>query len=308
MARSHPPTLLTLVRRSLGEECLVRPGQGVLVAVSGGGDSAALLHALAGLRTKLDLRLFAHGVDHGLRAEAASELLIARRLAERCEVPFSQSRVRVRSGGNLQARARTARYESLRRTAQRLGADFIATGHHANDRAETVLMRLLRGAGPRGLRVLPARCGDLLRPLIRARKADVLAHLRRHSIAYVDDPSNQDRRFLRVRVRHELLPLLQELSPRMVEHLCALADQIEPSPVPEVLDASGRAVPLGRDQAEQIRRAQRLGRRAVRVRLSDDREVTVDPRTGRIALAPAPRAPQSSSRRRLGAANPRRRG
>jgi tRNA(Ile)-lysidine synthase len=103
----------------------------------------------------------------------------------------------------------------------------IATGHHADDRAETVILRLLRGAGPRGLAVLPPRAGDLVRPLIRARRGDIDAHLARHGIAHALDPSNANSRFLRVRVRRELLPLLADLSPGIVTHLCALADQLD---------------------------------------------------------------------------------
>jgi tRNA(Ile)-lysidine synthase len=142
-------------------------------------------------------------------------------------VAMTRSQVKVTEGGNLQARARDARLAALRSAAQRVGAVVIATGHHADDRAETVLLRLLRGAGPRGLAVLPARAGDLVRPLILARKKDVLAHLERHELPHAEDPSNHCRRFLRVRVRRELLPLLEELSPGIALHLSALADQLE---------------------------------------------------------------------------------
>jgi tRNA(Ile)-lysidine synthase len=106
-----------------------------------------------------------------------------------------------------------------------VGADRIATGHHADDRAETLLIRLLRGTGPVGLAVLPPRDGDRIRPFYRARRADVDAHVSRHHIPHAIDPSNRDPRFLRARVRHELLPVLERLSPRVVEHLCSLADR-----------------------------------------------------------------------------------
>jgi tRNA(Ile)-lysidine synthase len=226
LSRSHPPTLLTLASRTVQEAGLWKRGELVLAAVSGGGDSMALLHVLALLRKKLGHEVIAHGVDHGLRAEAASELDLAERLAESLGVPMSRSRVRVKAGGNLQARAREARLTALRREARRSGASVIATGHHADDRAETVLLRILRGAGPRGLAAMPPRAGDLVRPLLCARKADILAHLQRHELSYASDPSNDDPRFLRVRVRHELLPLLTRLSPGIVGHLTALADQL----------------------------------------------------------------------------------
>src|SRR5262249_1473410 len=145
--------------------------------------------------------------DHGLRAEAASELDVARALAESLGVPFAVSRVTVSPGGNLQARARAARYEALGRAAASMGAKVIATGHTAADRAETLLLRLLRGGAPGGLAVLPPRAPapvpgspDVVRPLLRARRRDVLAHLERHDVPFARDPSNLDPRFARARV------------------------------------------------------------------------------------------------------------
>jgi tRNA(Ile)-lysidine synthase len=225
MSRSHPPSLITLARRALREAHLVPRGARVLVAVSGGPDSMALLHVLGLLRSSLGFGLFAHGVDHGLRPAAAGELDLAEDFAHRLAVPFARSSVLVAPGGNLQARARALRWEALRGAASRVGADRIATGHHADDRAETVLMRMLRGTGPAGLAALPPLDGDRIRPLYRARRADIDAHVARHSLPHALDPSNRDPRFLRTRVRAEVLPVLQRLSPRIVEHLCALADR-----------------------------------------------------------------------------------
>jgi tRNA(Ile)-lysidine synthase len=196
----------------------------VLVAVSGGPDSMALLHVMARLRERGGFGLHAHGVDHGLRAEAAAELDLAEALSHTLEVPFSRERVKVEAGSNLQARARAARWGSLRTAARRAGAARIATGHHADDRAETLLMRILRGTGMRGLAVLPPLDGDRIRPMVRARRSDIDAHVARHRIPHALDPSNVDPRFLRARVRQEIVPALVRLSPKAVEHLCALAD------------------------------------------------------------------------------------
>ena len=120
------------------------------------------------------------------------------------DVPFARTRVAVARGGNLQARARAARWDALRVAASRSGADRIATGHHADDRAETLIMRLLRGTTARGLAVLPPvdrRDGVRVRPLYRARRLDVEAHVARHRLPCARDPSNEDPRFLRTRVR-----------------------------------------------------------------------------------------------------------
>jgi tRNA(Ile)-lysidine synthase len=224
-------------------------------------------------------------VDHGLRAEAAAELELARGVAEPLGVPFGVTRVTVNAGGNLQARARAARYEALGRAAIAAGARVIATGHTADDRAETLLIRILRGAGPRGLAVLPARAAHpgapltLIRPLLHARRSDVVAHLTRHALPSAQDPGNVDPRFLRARVRKEVLPLLEELSPGVVEHLSALADMLATVPDEAVLGGLGRA------QRFEVERARRLGRRSVRLRLPGGREVEVTFPGGRVVLA-----------------------
>lgn len=220
------PSLLTIVRRSLESECRLPPGATVLVAVSGGPDSMALLSCLARLGPKMGVALRAHGVDHGLRPEAAAELDLAERFAGKLGVPFGRTRVDVTRGSNLQARAREARWTALRAAAKPHSA-VVATAHHAEDRAETVLMRVLRGAGARGLAVLGPIGPDLVRPLVRAQRSDVMAHLSRHHVPFATDPSNADPRYLRTRVRTEVMPLLRALDPAIVSHLSAIADDLE---------------------------------------------------------------------------------
>lgn len=284
MSRSHPPTALTLARRALVDEARLARSSRLIVAVSGGIDSMVLLHVLSRLRAKLGFELFAEGVDHGLRAAASQELDRAEQFARELGVPFARTRVSLASGGNLQARARNARYEALRARAAELEATLIATAHHADDRAETVLLRLLRGTSPAGLGVLPVRSADLVRPLIRARRADIEAHARRHSVPFCEDPSNRDPRFLRVRVRHELLPLLTELAPGIVASLTALADELsEPAPQtpPEV---QGAALRLGRAQRRELARMLEAKAPSARLRLPGGRELRVDPATRRIRV------------------------
>lgn len=296
MPRSHPPTLLTLVSRTLREECAIGPGAKVLLAVSGGGDSMALLHTLALLRQKLKFELITCGVDHGLRAEAHQELDLAASFASSLGIPFTRVNLSVARGSNLQARARDARYGALRRVAAESGAAFLATAHHAEDRAETVLERLLRGAGPRGLSVLPPRDGSLIRPMIRAGKSAVLAHLARHRVPFSTDPSNLDPRFLRVRIRHELLPLLAELSPGIVLHLNSLADQLSSGDVPEVHDARGGAIALGRAQIDQLQRARKLGRKTLTLRVAGGLEVRLEAASGRLESVGARLTPRKNKK------------
>ena len=167
MPRSHPPTLITLTRAAIRAHELASSGSRLLVAVSGGPDSIALLDVLARLRSRGGFGLFAHGIDHGLRPESGADLDVAEAFAHSLGVPFGRTSVLVEQGGNLEARAREARWQALHVAAGRVGADRIATGHHANDRAETVLLRILRGTGVRGLGVLPPRDGVRIRPSYR---------------------------------------------------------------------------------------------------------------------------------------------
>jgi tRNA(Ile)-lysidine synthase len=118
----------------------------------------------------------------------------------------------------------------------------------------------------------------LVRPLLRARRADVLAHLARHEVPFSTDPSNTDARFARARVRRELLPLLEDLAPGVVEHLAALADMLGALPGDAALDGLGRA------QRFEVERARRLGRRSVRLRLPGGREVEATFPEGRVVL------------------------
>lgn len=236
-ARSHPPSLLRHAERSLARLPLERGRTVILCACSGGPDSTALVHALARHRKRFGFSVVAHGVDHGLRADAAAELECAKQVCAQLEIPFGTTRLRLAKGSGIMARARDARYAALRSAAKNAQAAFIATGHTADDRAETLLIRLLQGAGPRGLSVLPeATAGErtalaapeltLIRPLVSVRRAEVMAHLARHKLPSMHDPSNVDPQFLRVRVRREVLPLLESLSPAIVEHLCRLAEAL----------------------------------------------------------------------------------
>jgi tRNA(Ile)-lysidine synthase len=294
MARSHPPTLLRIAERTLTEECGIQRGERFLVAVSGGGDSSALVHVLSLLASKLGFTVAAHGVDHGLRAEAAAELDLAAALCGRLSVHFGRTRVEVGPGGNLQARARAARQEALVAAAARESATRIATAHHADDRAETVVIRLLGGALPSGLAVLPPADGRLVRPIVRARKSDVLRHLERHRIPHAEDPSNQNRKFLRVRVRFEVMPLLETLSPGIVGHLTALADELISDTLPIVTDEKGLPIALRNAHVRAVRRAFRLGE-ATRLLISGGREIVVDGkrRQLRVDRAYGPKNPRS---------------
>jgi tRNA(Ile)-lysidine synthase len=194
---------------------MLRGGEGVLVAVSGGPDSVALLDVLCSLRASLALALSAAHVHHGLRPEADAEAHAVERLCARLGVPCRIERVTVRRAppwDGLEAESRRARHAALTRAAHAVGAARIATGHTADDQAETVLMRLLQGAGPRGLGGIAPVRGSLISPLIETRRAEIVAHLDARGLTAAEDASNRDPRFLRSRIRHDLLPFMAELT------------------------------------------------------------------------------------------------
>ena len=197
-----------LVRATLRRHAMLAGGDRVLIGVSGGADSVALLLALVELAPPLALDLHVLHVDHHLRADSARDAAFVEALATGLGVPIAVARVRVASGGSLEAAARAARHGALDAEAARLGARRIALGHTADDQAETVLMRLLEGAGVRGLAAIPPVRGRIVRPLIETRRRDIEFALRSTGVEWIEDPTNRDPKFLRNRIRHEVLPLL----------------------------------------------------------------------------------------------------
>lgn len=217
------------VRRAVATACdrrgVLRPGERVLVACSGGPDSTALLDALARLGPPRAWQLRVAHVDHGLRPGSAKEAELVGGLCARLGLPFTPLRVEVGPGPSLQDRARQARHRVLGELAGDLGAGAIALGHTADDQAETVLMRLLTSATPNSLRGMAEREGRLARPLLRVWREATLAYCAALGLEPLDDPSNHDRRFLRSRVRHDLLPALEEVFPGARRRLTVLADR-----------------------------------------------------------------------------------
>ena len=212
------------LERTVRRHAMLAGGEIVLVAVSGGADSVALLHLLLALAPKWRLRLHVLHVDHQLRAESAADAGFVQALCARLGVPAEVATVAVDRRGSLEADARAARYAALEACADRVGAERIAVGHTADDQAETVLMRLVQGAGVRGVAGIPPVRGRIIRPLIEIRRSALETELSRAGLAWVDDATNRDPKFLRNRIRHELLPLLADsYNPDVAVSLARLA-------------------------------------------------------------------------------------
>jgi tRNA(Ile)-lysidine synthase len=177
----------------------------VLAAVSGGADSLCLVAAMA----RVGARVEAACIDHGLRPESAEEVRRTEAVCRGLGVPFHSRRVVVEVGPGLEAAARAARYAALEAIRAEGGFEFVATGHTASDQAETVLMRLARGAALRGAGGILERRADLVvRPLLGMTRAETRAYVAALGLEAVEDPMNDDSAFARVRVRREVLPAL----------------------------------------------------------------------------------------------------
>ena len=213
---------------------------GVVIAVSGGIDSTALVHGLHALSERWGLKLSLAHVNHALRGEESEAderavLALARRLAlpsasRRCDpAPLREGRAS-RERPTLQEAARTLRYRALEEMRSEVGADWIATAHTSNDQAETVLLRLMRGCGPDGLAGIPERVAvrRLVRPLLRARRDEIERYASDHGLVWREDRSNESDAYARNRLRRHWLPLLErEFNPQLLRAISQLAEAMQ---------------------------------------------------------------------------------
>ena len=227
-----PQALEHKVEHTVRRHGMIRAGDRVIAAVSGGADSVVLLHALHGLRGKLDMELGAAHLDHGLRGgEGREDAAFVTDYAASLDLPCVSEQTDVaaycrENGCSVEQGAREVRYDFLRRVLLDQDADSVATGHTADDQAETVLMRLLRGSGSSGLSAIrPVRDGWIIRPLLDVTAGEIAEYARMHGLSYRTDRTNEDQDVLRNRIRHHLVPLLQrEYNPHIVQGLARLAD------------------------------------------------------------------------------------
>ena len=207
---------------------LFASGDHILAAVSGGPDSMALLCALETCRARLGITISAGHFDHRLRTGSGRDRIYVEAFCADRGIPCHSGSDDIasrahQSGESIEQAARRYRYRFLRETATRIGARWIATGHTRNDQVETVLMRVMRGAGIRGLSGIPRRRGPLTRPLLEVARAETVAFCREWGVEFIDDPSNTDVRHTRNRVRHEVLPGLRAGFPDVDDYLLGLA-------------------------------------------------------------------------------------
>jgi tRNA(Ile)-lysidine synthase len=239
------PRVLAFIRR----HGLLEPGDRVLVAVSGGADSLALLHILHELSPRLSLSLIVAHLEHGLRgADGPADAGVVEAEAARLGLPFMMERARIAelaaaAGLSLETAGRTARYDFFRRAAREAACRRVATGHTADDSVETLVFHILRGAGLDGLRGIPKEReldrevrltsdGEpgirVVRPLLQVTRAETVAYCAARGLTPREDVTNRDLAFARNRLRHRLLPELEaEAPPGLRRRLIAMAAEIE---------------------------------------------------------------------------------
>lgn len=213
---------------------LIDPNDKIVMAFSGGPDSTALLYALSKLRRRYNLEIFAGHLDHGLQTGSARMAARAKKISRQLDIPFHFKKVNVsalakRSGRSIEEEGRIARYRFLSDMARRTGSSKIATAHTLDDQAETVLLRLIRGSGLKGLGAIPFKRPEgkfqVIRPLLLCSKKEIVAALKEAGISFVQDPTNRRENFTRNRVRRRLLPLLEKsFNPQIKEALCGLQE------------------------------------------------------------------------------------
>lgn len=251
--------MLKQIENFIREQDLIPPGSRVLCAVSGGADSIAMLHILYHLRDKLNFSLAAAHYNHLLRgAESDRDQQFVEQFTALCcgehrrpdgtilpAVPLYNGsgdvagQARLRSAG-IEETARDMRYAFLRRTAEETGADLIATAHTASDNVETILLHLARGSGLRGLGGILPRRDSIIRPLLTVTRRQVEDYLRLWCLPHMEDSSNQNDDFTRNRIRHQVLPVLEDVAPGFAARLVNTAALLRADE--EVLTDQARAL------------------------------------------------------------------
>jgi len=220
--------MLDKARKTIKKFNMLKKGDAVVVCVSGGVDSVVLLHVLTGLAEEYRLSVIAVHLNHSLRGkESDRDEAFVNMLAKKMGVRFVSKKVHVRSlakgGESLQDAARDARLRFFEETAGRYKAQRIATGHNMDDQAETMIMRLLKGAGLAGLGGIPPKRGKYIRPLIDIGRGEIEEYAAANGLKFVQDSSNRSTKYLRNRIRLELMPMLESYNPRLKCDMARLA-------------------------------------------------------------------------------------
>ena len=210
-------------QKTISEHKLIQQGDKIIVGVSGGPDSVCLLHFLNEIRSEFDLDLTIAHVNYGLRGkESDQDEAFVKKLAGKYNLPCKilQPKSSASESTNLEASLRDVRYNFFHKLATEEKADKIAVAHNRDDQVETILMFFLRGSGLKGLSGMDYQQSNIIRPLLDSSRADILAYSKTQNLDYRQDKTNQDTKFTRNKIRHDLIPLLgKEYNPNIKETL-----------------------------------------------------------------------------------------
>ncbi len=244
----HP--LVQKISENISQHQLLEKGDTVLVCVSGGSDSIALLHLLLDLQNQWNIKLHLLHFDHGLRRESPAERQFVEDLAQQYNLPCHTSVAKhlAQESSGIQEKSRQWRLRISENLRREIGGQRIATAHHADDQAETFLHKLLRGCHLSNLRGMAWQNGFSIRPLLNCEKSELQQYLQNKSQQWMEDPSNQSLQYLRNRIRLELLPLMNELArgdlPRRLHDLSEQSEQLQ-----QWIDQTGKNLKI--DQINQ---------------------------------------------------------
>ncbi|MDR0953399.1 MAG: tRNA lysidine(34) synthetase TilS [Elusimicrobiota bacterium] len=209
--------------------------QAVLVGLSGGADSVALLHFVKQMSTKKHFDVYACHIHHGLRKSAGKDAAFSSSVAKKLNIPFIIKKVKTPALAkeeklSIEHAARKARYAALGAVAKKFNCKKIALAHHADDNAETILLNILRGTKAKGLLGIPVKRPlgkiEIIRPFLVISRSEVLAYIKAHKLSFITDETNLDDAYTRNWVRHILLPLLETKQPKITAHLLAMASDL----------------------------------------------------------------------------------
>lgn len=224
MTAERTANLLTRLEAHIEAGDLLPGGAHVLIAVSGGLDSIVLLHTLHTLSNRFAFRLTAAHFDHAMREGSAADASFVEDVCARLRVPCVVRRTSEAIG--TESAARDARYRFLLSAAGKVKASRIATAHHADDQVETVLFRLIRGSGLRGMAGIPARRGRIVRPLLPFRRSEIEAYANAMQLGWREDPTNRDPEYAaRNRIRHDVIPALERARPGAIRSILAFSEE-----------------------------------------------------------------------------------
>lgn len=217
--------------KNVNENGFVKPGDKVLLAVSGGPDSVCMLHLFWRLAKKIDIELLTVNFDHQLRKESVKESIIIKKFSEKLAIPCIVEKLDVKkyaeeNSVSTETAGRLLRYQMLESIAKKHTCNKIATAHNANDNAETVLMWLLRGSG--SLAGIPQKRKinkklEIIRPILPVKRKDIEKYVKKQKIPFCIDKSNFSDIYTRNRIRHSLIPIFEKLNPMAVDHIFSLS-------------------------------------------------------------------------------------